>query len=181
MASDSTPENTPDPSASTAALEAHDTSGTTAHSTTADSTAAGAEKPRRVSRFAAWRWRRPFWGGLLLTLAGTLIMIMMVQGSLEVALASGPRGVVGYILPALMIICGVLTLFSPAQRVFYSIVGLLSSLGAWVTSNMGAFMIGTILGVTGSTLIFGWLPEQGPRGKKSRRRKREEAPAAPAV
>jgi hypothetical protein len=165
---DSTPGNKPDPGTA-----ADDTSGATA---TTPAPAAG--RQRRVSRFAAWRWRRPFWGGVLLTLAGTMIMVMMLQGSVEVALASGPRGVVGYILPGLMIICGVLTVFNPAQRVFYSIVGLLSSLGAWVTSNMGAFMVGTILGVAGSTMIFGWLPEQGPRkSRKARRRERQEASA----
>jgi hypothetical protein len=109
-------------------------------------------------------------------------MLTMVQGSLEVALASGPRGLVGYILPGLMIICGVLTLFNPAQRIFYSVVGLLSSLGAWTTSNMGAFMVGTILGVAGSTMTFGWLPEQGPRARRSGRRKKRDRQeeAAPA-
>jgi hypothetical protein len=126
--------------------------------------------PRHVSRFKAWRWRRPFWGGLLLTVAGALVLATMLQGSLQVVLQSGVRGVTGYILPGLMIICGVLLLFSPAQRVFYSIVGMLASLGSWATSNMGAFMVGTILGVVGSTLAFGWLPDQGPRRRLLRGR-----------
>lgn len=163
MASDSTPDST-SPTAPETATGAPPATG-----------AVPARPPRRVSRFAAWRWRRPFWGGLLLTVAGALVMATMVQGSLEVALASGARGVAGYILPAFMIVCGVLILFNPAQRIFYSVIGLLASLGSWATSNMGAFMIGTILGVAGSTLAFGWLPEQGSRRETRERRRRERA------
>lgn len=188
MASDSTsgtpdtpetPHSTPE-SVPTVAFEATKADTTPSDGTTAEFTPehdhdTAATPARHVSRFAAWRWRRPFWGGVVLTFAGVVIMATMLQGSLDVALASGVTGVAGYVLPGIMILCGLLLLFSPAQRIFYSIVGLLASLGSWATSNMGAFMVGTVIGVIGSTMAFGWLPEQGHRRQPVRnavRRKR---------
>jgi hypothetical protein len=135
--------------------------------------------PERPSRFAAWRGSRPFLGGLLLTLAGVEIMLTMkvLESSLQVILKAGALGIAGYLLPALMTLCGVLILFNPSQRIFYSIVGLLATLGSWVTSNLGGFVIGLILGLLGSTFAFGWMPDQEPRRKLLRRRHREATPA----
>ncbi|WP_324786986.1 DUF6114 domain-containing protein [Streptomyces sp. H51] len=128
--------------------------------------------------FGRWRAGRPFWGGLLLALGGAEILLTE-KASLKVVMHIGMQGLAGYLLPALMLLCGLLTLFSPAQRLFYSIVGVLSSLGTWVTSNLGGFFIGLLLGLVGSCLAFGWLPDQEPRGV--RRQRRREARAAKAV
>ena len=128
--------------------------------------------------FRGWRARRPFWGGLLLTLGGGWILLTE-KASLKVVMHVGMQGLAGYLLPTVMVLCGLLTLFSPAQRVFYSIIGVLCSLGSWLTSNLGGFFIGLLLGAVGSCLAFGWLPDQEPR--VSRRRRRKEARAAEAV
>ncbi|MFJ6081326.1 DUF6114 domain-containing protein [Streptomyces sp. NPDC092369] len=130
------------------------------------------------SAFQGWRAARPYWGGLLLTLGGAEILATE-KISLKVAMHIGMQGLTGYLLPALMMLCGLLTLFSPAQRLFYSIVGILAALGSWVTSNLGGFFIGLLLGVVGASMIFGWLPDQEPR--VSRRRRRKEARAAKAA
>ncbi|MGC0328891.1 hypothetical protein RKD23_001881 [Streptomyces sp. SAI-170] len=138
-------------------------------------------RPERAGARAAfrrWRGRRPFWGGLLLTLAGAEILLTM-KASLKVVLHVGMQGLAGYLLPALMTLCGLLLLFSPGQRVFYSLTGLLLSLGTWATSNLGGFLIGLLLGCVGSCLAFGWLPDQEPR--HGRRRRRREARAARAA
>ena len=60
------------------------------------------------------------------------------------------QGLAGYLLPTLMVLCGLLILFNPAQRLFYSIVGILLTLGTWVTSNLGGFFVGLLLGAVGS-------------------------------
>ncbi|MFF6994489.1 DUF6114 domain-containing protein [Streptomyces sp. NPDC008313] len=112
--------------------------------------------------FRQWRARRPFWGGLLLTLGGAEILLTE-KASLKVVMHIGMQGVAGYLLPTLMVVCGLLTLFNPAQRLFYSILGILLSLGTWLTSNLGGFLIGLLLGAVGSCMIFGWLPDQEPR------------------
>ncbi|MFE8944703.1 DUF6114 domain-containing protein [Streptomyces sp. NPDC007856] len=135
------------------------------------------DRPRWGARaaFRGWRARRPFWGGLLLALAGGEILLTE-KASLKVVMHIGMQGVAGYLLPTLMALLGLLILFNPTQRLFYSITGVLLSLGSWVTSNLGGFFIGLLLGVTGSCLAFGWLPDQEPR--VSRRRRRTQAKAA---
>ncbi|MEU4167730.1 DUF6114 domain-containing protein [Streptomyces sp. NPDC026665] len=118
--------------------------------------------------FRRWRAERPFWGGLLLTLAGAEILLTE-KASLKVVLHIGMQGLAGYLLPAVMLLCGLLILFNPAQRLFYSLLGILLSLGTWVTSNLGGFLVGLLLGVLGSCLTFGWLPDQEPRRRLLRR------------
>ncbi|WP_190197652.1 DUF6114 domain-containing protein [Streptomyces djakartensis] len=128
--------------------------------------------------FRGWRAGRPFWGGLLLTLGGAEILLTL-KASLDVVLHVGMQGLAGYLLPVVMLLCGLLILFSPSQRLFYSVIGVLVSLGSWVTSNLGGFFVGLLLGVAGSCCTFGWLPDQEPR--VSRRQRRKEARAAKAV
>jgi hypothetical protein len=118
--------------------------------------------------FRRWRANRPFWGGLLLTLGGAEILLTE-KASLKVVLHIGMQGLAGYLLPTTMLLCGLLILFNPAQRLFYSLLGILLSLGTWVTSNLGGFFVGLLLGAVGSCLTFGWLPDQEPRGRLLRR------------
>ncbi|MEU3416814.1 DUF6114 domain-containing protein [Streptomyces sp. NPDC006658] len=125
--------------------------------------------------FRGWRARRPFWGGLLLALGGAEILLTE-KASLKVVLHIGMQGLAGYLLPTLMVLLGLLILFNPSQRLFYSITGMLLSLGSWLTSNLGGFFIGLLLGAVGSCLAFGWLPDQEPR--VSRRKRRRQARAA---
>ncbi|MDN0197303.1 DUF6114 domain-containing protein [Streptomyces sp. S.PNR 29] len=131
-----------------------------------------------MSGFREWRGRRPFAGGVLLFLGGAEILLTM-KAPLPVILHIGMQGLAGYLLPTLMLICGLLILFNPAQRLFYSILGILLSLGTWLTSNLGGFLVGLLLGAIGSCLAFGWLPDQEPR--RSRRQRRKEARDAEAA
>ncbi|MFC9681152.1 DUF6114 domain-containing protein [Streptomyces sp. NPDC056948] len=128
--------------------------------------------------FRRWRAGRPFWGGLLLTLGGAEVLLTL-KASLDVILHVGMQGLAGYLFPAVMLLCGVLILFNPSQRLFYSVIGVLVSLATWMTSNLGGFFVGMLLGVVGSCLTFGWLPDQEPR--ISRRQRRKAAKAARAV
>ena len=128
-----------------------------------------------MSGFREWRGRRPFAGGLLLFLGGAEILVTM-KAPLPVILRIGMQGVAGYLLSTLMVLIGLLILFNPAQRLFYSILGVLLSLGTWPTSNLGGFLVGLLLGVVGSCLTFGWLPDQDTR--RVRRQRRKEARTA---
>ncbi|WP_107083937.1 DUF6114 domain-containing protein [Streptomyces viridochromogenes] len=128
------------------------------------------------SAFRRWRADRPFWGGVLLALGGAEILLTM-KASMKVVLHVGMQGLAGYLLPALMVLLGLLILFNPVQRLFYSITGVLVALGTWLTSNLGGFFVGLLLGVVGSCLAFGWLPDQEPRVQK-RRWRREKGVAA---
>ncbi|MEU0048951.1 DUF6114 domain-containing protein [Streptomyces sp. NPDC006184] len=140
------------------------------------------DRPRLGPRpaFHRWRARRPFWGGLLLALGGGEILLTE-KASLKVVLHIGMQGLAGYLLPGLMVLLGLLILFNPSQRLFYSITGVLLSLGTWLTSNLGGFFVGLLLGATGSCLAFGWLPDQQPRvSRRARRRQARTAARAPA-
>ncbi|MFI6373566.1 DUF6114 domain-containing protein [Streptomyces sp. NPDC050546] len=129
--------------------------------------------------FRRWRAGRPFWGGLLLTLGGAEVLLTL-KASLDVILHVGMQGLAGYLFPAVMLLCGVLILFNPSQRLFYSVIGVLVSLATWMTSNLGGFFVGMLLGVVGSCLTFGWLPDQEPRVSRRQRRKAAKAARAQA-
>ncbi|MGW6734060.1 DUF6114 domain-containing protein [Streptomyces sp. NPDC055013] len=133
-----------------------------------------AERSGFRSAFRRWRADRPFWGGVLLALGGAEILLTM-KASMKVVLHVGMQGLAGYLLPALMLLLGLLVLFNPTQRLFYSITGVLVSLGSWPTSNLGGFFVGLLLGVVGSCLVFGWLPDQEPRRRRQRRQAGEGA------
>ncbi|GAA1945377.1 M50 family metallopeptidase [Kitasatospora viridis] len=125
--------------------------------------------PKRRRSFRQWRGARPFWGGLLVTLAGAEILFTE-KAALPVILHIGMMGLAGYLVPSMLGLCGLLLLFNPAQRLFYSIMAVLLALASWVTSNLGGFVIGLLLGLIGSSLAFGWLPDQPERRRLIRRR-----------
>ncbi|WP_324605636.1 DUF6114 domain-containing protein [Streptomyces sp. NRRL S-350] len=150
----------------------------TAATPRAAATAPAAEPAARPAK-RDWRGRRPFWGGLLVTLGGAEVLFTL-KAPLPVVLHVGMQGLAGYLVPAVMVLCGLLILFNPAQRLFYSILAVLASLGSWITSNMGGFLLGMLLGVVGSCLTFGWLPDQPLRRGRQRRLERREARRRPA-
>ncbi|MFJ6116848.1 DUF6114 domain-containing protein [Streptomyces sp. NPDC092129] len=129
---------------------------------------------RARTAFRRWRSDRPFWGGLLLALGGAEILLTE-KASLKVVMHIGMQGLAGYLLPSVMLVCGLLILLSPAQRLFCSVLGILLSLGTWLTSNLGGFLVGLLLGAAGSCLAFGWLPDQEPRRGVLRRRRPRSA------
>jgi Family of unknown function (DUF6114) len=110
-----------------------------------------------------WRRTRPFWGGLLILLGGAEILATE-RIPLRVILHIGVEGIAGYLLPIVLILCGLLLWFNPQQRVFYSILAVLLSLGTWITSNLGGFVIGMLLGMIGGSLAFGWTSGPRPEG-----------------
>ncbi|RZU54626.1 hypothetical protein EV385_6577 [Krasilnikovia cinnamomea] len=114
-------------------------------------------------RFRAWRRRRPFWGGLLLMLAGLELFLSANQTIGEMEVHVGPTGFLSYLLPALLLLCGLLVWFTPAQRLFYGIIGLLTALYSLVGLNLGGFFIGLILGILGGALTLAWAPRRPTR------------------
>jgi hypothetical protein len=129
----------------------------------------------RPTRFMKWYGRRPFWGGLLVFLGGGEILVTE-KAPLPVIMHIGMQGLAGYLVPTVMLLCGALLVFNPAQRVFYSVLSVLLALTSWVTSNLGGFFVGLLLGLAGSILAFGWLPDQPPRRSMRRRGARPSTP-----
>jgi Family of unknown function (DUF6114) len=124
-------------------------------------------------RFGDWRHRRPFWGGLLLVLAGLeLIAIpllsVLAHGSVKVVIYIGIGGVFGVLIGGLLVACGLLIWFHPVQRVFYSVAGVLLAVASFVATNLGGFFLGMLLGVIGASLSFGWTPDTARAGGQHR-------------
>lgn len=122
---------------------------------------------RRTRRERARHWRRtrPFWGALLVILGGAEILAS-VRAPLPVILHVGLQGMAGYLVPVVLLTCGVLLLFSPAQRIFYAIVAIILALASWLTSNLGGFLVGMVLALVGGCLALAWAPRRpGPAGR----------------
>ena len=127
----------------------------------AEKPAAGARAASAWQSFRAWRRSRPFWGGLLLLLAGVELVAIpllsvLAHGSVKVVIYIGIGGVFGVLIGGLLMACGLLVWFHPVQRVFYAIAGVLLAVASFVATNLGGFFIGMLLGVTGASLSFGW-------------------------
>jgi hypothetical protein len=125
--------------------------------------------------FRHWRRTRAFWGGFLLILSGSEILYTY-NAPFKVVLHFGLYGIAGYALPALVIVLGALVLFDPEHRVFYSVIGLFAAAGTWLTSNLGGFFIGMLLGLAGATLTYGW--SDAPIAPKKQKTARPDAEAA---
>ena len=111
------------------------------------------------SKFWHWRHARPFWGGLFVFLGGGE-MFLTVKAPLPVILHVGMEGFIGYLVPVLLALIGLLIIFSPAQRLFYSLVAAVLTLASWLTSNLGGFIVGLLLALVGSALTFAWSPSK---------------------
>ena len=129
-------------------------------------------RPRRARlAFRAWRRARPFWGGLLVLLgAGEILLTYHAPFGLVVHF--GVYGLAGYAVPGLLALLGLMIVFDPTHRTFYSVFAVLTALGTWLTSNLGGFIIGMLLGLVGGSLAFGWqLGERPARTERKRRRR----------
>lgn len=114
-------------------------------------------------RWRTWRRTRPFWGGVLVVLGGGEILFSY-KAPLPVVMHFGLYGLAGILVPAMLVLLGASILFDPAHRTFYSVLTVLAALGSWLTSNLGGFVIGMVLGVIGGSLAFGWRPGETQPG-----------------
>jgi hypothetical protein len=114
--------------------------------------------------FRRWRRSRPFWGGLLLLIAGLELFLSanLTLGDLEVHM--GPEGFLSYLLPLLLVLSGVLTWLTPGQRLFYGILGLLTAVYSFLGLNLGGFGLGMLIGIVGGALVLAWAPTR-PKGE----------------
>jgi Family of unknown function (DUF6114) len=119
--------------------------------------------------FRQWRRTRPFWGGLLLLLAGLeLILIpltgVLSHGAIKLVIYIGIGGVFGVLIGVLLIACGVVIWINPTHRQFYGIAGVVLGVLSFPASNLGGFFIGMLLAIAGGSLAFAWAPLRPARG-----------------
>jgi hypothetical protein len=142
--------------------------------------------PGRVHRarlaFRGWRRGRPFWGGLIVVLGAAEILVTY-RAPFGIIVHFGLYGLAGYLVPIVLALLGLLIIFDSTHRTFYSVLSVLAALGTWLTSNLGGFFIGMLLGLVGGSLAFGWQYGERPAradraGHGKRRRLRSTTRAA---
>lgn len=108
-----------------------------------------------VRWFRAYRRTRPFWGGLWLILGG-LVVIKLNSYPMGMALAGGFNRSAGYILGGSMVLFGLVAWVSPMYARLVGLLGVLMAMAAFVGSNLGGLLLGTVLGIIGGSMIWGW-------------------------
>ena len=115
------------------------------------------------ARWRAWRRSRPFWGGLLLIVAGVELVLLplsgvLVHGGLKLVIYIGIGGVFGVLIGALLIAAGTALLVNPVHRSFYGIAGIILGIASFPASNLGGFFLGMLLAIIGGALGYAWAP-----------------------
>ncbi|WP_307849058.1 DUF6114 domain-containing protein [Micromonospora sp. U56] len=120
------------------------------------------EQLRDLRGFRRWRRTRPFWGGLFTALAGLQIFGTTQMSLAGLALRMGTTGFLSWLIPAILVTCGLLMWFKPPHRVLYAVVAAVTALFSLIGVNLGGFFVGLLLGLVGSALGFAWTPDTPP-------------------
>ncbi|RKE22385.1 DUF6114 domain-containing protein [Streptomyces sp. TLI_171] len=115
--------------------------------------------------FRAFRRTRPFWGGLWLVLGGWTVLKFSL-GAIQLVTVTGFNALAGYLVGGGMMLCGLIPLAAPGQRVTFGLIGTVLAVVSLVVSNLGGFLAGMLLGILGGAMTAGW----GPKRKSGARR-----------
>ena len=139
-----------------------------------------APRPAR-ERFKTWRGQRPFIPGLLLVLSGAVMLApayLTIHVSDLLVMISTISGVSTLLIGAVLIMFGIGMWLQPLAAPYLGVLAILVAIIALPTSNIGGFVVGSLLGIVGGALGLGWEDrDEKPRGKHSRKRKRAQEPA----
>jgi hypothetical protein len=115
---------------------------------------------REWSRFRLWRKTRPFWGSILMILAGLLILAGPAA-LLQLAFLPGSMLWAGLLVGALLFTMGLIQLLMPSYALITGAIGIILSLVSLIVA-IGGFGVGMLLGIIGSALGIAWRPVTGP-------------------
>lgn len=122
----------------------------------------------RLARFAEWRRGRPFVPGLLVLLSGLVIMTpayLTLRINDLLVMISTLSGVSTLFLGAAQIMFGLGIWLKPSTSVYLGVFAILLSLVALPASNIGGFLLGSLLGIFGGAFALAWEPGDGKRKK----------------
>ena len=113
--------------------------------------------------FKEWRRTRPFWGGLIILIAGLPIIYFAYGGlnvsGLHVQLAT-TAGASAAVIGLLMMALGISVWFQPMIRIFAGIAAIILSLISLPMANFGGFGLGLFPGLIGGALVCSWAPNK---------------------
>ena len=136
----------------------------------------------RARHFRAWRGTRPFWGGLLLLLAGLELLGIplsgiLSRGAVRLVVYIGIGGVFGVLIGILLITSGIAVWANPEHRVFYGVAGVILGVASFPTSNLGGFFLCMLLAIVGGSIAFAWAPAGAGSPDAARAQDAAQAPA----
>ncbi|HEY0699914.1 MAG TPA: DUF6114 domain-containing protein, partial [Micromonospora sp.] len=108
----------------------------------------------RWRAFRRWRRSRPFWGGLLTVLAGLEIFATTQLSLNGLSFQMGPTGFLSWLIPTILVACGLFLWFTPQHRMFYAVIGAMTAVFSLIGVNLGGFFVGLLLGMVGGALGF---------------------------
>ena len=113
-----------------------------------------------IVRHALYRYlkTRPTLGCVLLAAGGWFVLRPVVASTFQFLAYLGVGGAQIYILGGGMIAAALVAFFAPSQRHFPALMALAFSIASLPLANLGGWLIGMVLGIAGSGLIFAWTP-----------------------
>lgn len=130
--------------------------------------------------FTRLRRTRPFWGSLVLALGGYFVMAPVMGSSMSLLLHLGAAGAAPYLLGGGMLAAAGVSMVVPAQRHFPALMAAACSVASLPLANLGGWLLGMVLGIVGSGLVFAWTPYTEAQLAKFEARDRRRADARAA-
>ncbi|WP_255259768.1 DUF6114 domain-containing protein [Lentibacillus sp. CBA3610] len=110
------------------------------------------------NKFKKWRNKRPFWGATLTLLASLLILYIPLH-LYAIAFIPGSFVFIGFIFGGLTLIIGILGYIYPQFSTVFGVITIFLSVLS-VMGALGGFIVGTIMGIIGGSLLIGWEKEE---------------------
>jgi hypothetical protein len=139
-------------------------------------------------RHALYRFlkTRPTIGCVLLALGGYFVLKPVIGSTFQFLSYLGVGGAQVYILGGGMVAAAFVAFFVPAQRHFPALMAMAFSITSLPLANLGGWLIGMVLGIVGSGLIFAWTPYSEKQlwrmeEKQAEKRARKTARKGPAA
>jgi hypothetical protein len=120
---------------------------------------------REWSRFRLWRRTRPFWGAILIMIAGLLVLWGPVE-LLPFALLPGSNIWAGLLVGGILFVMGLIQLLAPSNALVTGSIAVVLSLVSLLVAA-GGFGIGMILGIIGGAMGIAWQPASRARNRSS--------------
>jgi hypothetical protein len=64
----------------------------------------------------------------------------------------------GLLAGAIVLLMGGVLWFAPQQRTLAGLIAVIFSVGSFISTNLGGFFIGMLLGILGGAMGFSWAP-----------------------
>jgi len=136
--------------------------------------------PRNWRRgFRNFRRTRPFWGSLVLLAGAYFVGHPILGGGFAFVVDLGTKALTPLGLAFGMAAAALVSLFLPSQRHFPAVIATALSIASLPLANLGGWLIGMVLGILGSGLIFAWTPYSDKQlAKFAAKAERKQARAA---